>query len=357
MGPHSWEVARRVLAVRLDTLGDVLMTGPALRALRAEGGRHVTLLTSPSGAAAAELMPEVDETLVYDAPWLKATGPRADSAPDRTMADMLRERSFDAAAIFTVATQSPLPAALLCHLAEVPLRLAHCRENPYALLSDWVPEPETGVPYRHEVRRQLDLVARIGAVSADERMRIEVEPPARDAVGELLAELGLGDGHPFAVVHPGANAPSRRCPPDLLAGAARGLHHAGVELVLTGSADELPLVEEVRELAGVPAGSLAGRLDLRGLAALLERARLLVSGNTGPVHVAAAIGTPVVDLYALTNPQHTPWMVESRVLSHDVPCRWCLRSVCPMGHHHCLTLIRPEQVVEAGLELLRLPSS
>ncbi|MGA8351985.1 MAG: glycosyltransferase family 9 protein, partial [Isosphaeraceae bacterium] len=69
--------------------------------------------------------------------------------------------------------------------------------------------------------------------------------------------------------------------------------------------------------------------------------------NTGPVHVAAAVGTPVVDLYALTNPQHTPWGVPNRVLNHDVPCKYCYKSVCPEGHHHCLTLVPPEAVVEA----------
>jgi ADP-heptose:LPS heptosyltransferase len=85
---------------------------------------------------------------------------------------------------------------------------------------------------------------------------------------------------------------------------------------------------------------------------LIARATLLISNNTGPVHVAAAVGTPVVDLYALTNPQHTPWGVRHRVLNHDVPCKYCYKSICPEGHHHCLRLVRPEQVVGAAIELL-----
>ena len=98
---------------------------------------------------------------------------------------------------------------------------------------------------------------------------------------------------------------------------------------------------------GVHSFSLAGELDLGELAALLAMAPLLIANNTGPVHVAAAVGTPVVDLYALTNPQHTPWGVPNRVLNHDVPCKYCYKSVCPEGHHHCLTLVPPEAVVEA----------
>ena len=87
-GAGDWPAARRVLAVRLDALGDVLMTTPALRALRESApGRRVTLLTSPAGAEAAALVPEVDEVLVYDAPWMKATAPRRDSGPDHNTSE------------------------------------------------------------------------------------------------------------------------------------------------------------------------------------------------------------------------------------------------------------------------------
>jgi ADP-heptose:LPS heptosyltransferase len=97
---------------------------------------------------------------------------------------------------------------------------------------------------------------------------------------------------------------------------------------------------------------MAGQLELGELAAVIQRASLLIANNTGPVHVAAAIGTPVVDLYALTNPQHTPWRVLSRVLFHDVPCRYCYKSVCPEQHHACLRQVSPEAVAHAALELL-----
>jgi ADP-heptose:LPS heptosyltransferase len=103
-----------------------------------------------------------------------------------------------------------------------------------------------------------------------------------------------------------------------------------------------------------PAHSFAGRLGLAELGALVEEADLVVSNNTGPAHIAAALGTPLVDLYALTNPQHTPWRVESRVLFHDVPCRNCYKSECPVGHHDCLRGVAPESVAAAGRELLHI---
>lgn len=353
----AWAAARDILCVRLDSLGDVLMTTPALRALRASvPGRRLTLLTSPAGAEAGGLVPDVDEVIVYEAPWLKATAPRTDSAPELAMASLLRRRRFDAAVIFTVFSQNPLPAAFLCHLGGIPLRLGHCRENPYQLLSDWVadPEPEGGI--RHEVRRQLDLVATVGARIDDERLAVRVPDLARLRVGRLLRGLGLGRApavRPWVVVHPGASAPSRRYPPELYAAAARRLVlELGCRLVFTGTAAEHDLVEGIRRAAGVPSRSLVGRLDLAELAALVEAAPLLVANNTGPAHLAAAVGTPVVDLYALTNPQHAPWGVASRVLSHDVPCRGCLKSVCPLGHHDCLRKVDPDAVVAAARELL-----
>jgi ADP-heptose:LPS heptosyltransferase len=77
----------------------------------------------------------------------------------------------------------------------------------------------------------------------------------------------------------------------------------------------------------------------------------VLANNTGPAHIAAALGTPVVDLYALTNPQHTPWAVPNRVLSYDVPCKYCYKSICPMGHHDCLRRVAPEAVVAAVRDL------
>ena len=351
----KWADARNVLCVRLDTIGDVLMTTPALRAIQ-EGHpeRRVTLLTSTAGAAAGRLIPEVDEVLVHDAPWLKATAPREHSAPDHAFIHELRARRFDAAVVFTVYSQNPLPSAMLAYLADVPLRLAHCRENPYQLLTNWVAETEPERAIRHEVRRQLDLVATVGLRPSHERLSLR---PTRDhhrRADAALRHLGLGRA-PWLVLHPGATASSRRYPPEAFAQVVRefALHHR-IEVVFTGAADEVDLVESIREAAGVPTYSLVGELSLGALAALIGRAGLLITNNTGPAHIAAAMDTPVVDLYALTNPQHTPWAAASRmrVLNRAVPCAYCYRSVCPEGHHQCLRGVPPGEVVDAALELL-----
>jgi lipopolysaccharide heptosyltransferase II len=348
----SWSHSRRILAVRLDALGDVLMTTPALDALQRLGdGVEVSLLTSTAGAEAAPLLPMVSEVIVYDASWLKAQ-PASGSPPDAAMIERLRAGGFDAAAIFTVYTQSALPAALLCHLAGIPLRLAHCRENPYRLLTDWVADPEPDRVVRHEVRRQLDLVAAVGAEATDRPLTAFVPQVARRRAPTLLAECGLSLEAPWVLVHPGASASSRRYPEERFAELTSALARRGLQVVFSGSFSEVELVERIRRSAEVPSLSVAGKLTVAELAAVVERAPVLVSNNTAPVHLAAALQTPVVVLYALTNPQHSPWMVPHRVLTHDVPCRFCYKSVCPEGHHRCLRGVDVATVEEAVLDLL-----
>jgi lipopolysaccharide heptosyltransferase II len=349
----TWHTAANVLCVRLDQIGDVLMTTPAIRAVKeSRPGRRVTLLTSPAGAEVAALVPEIDDAIAYASPWMKASGPQGDGAADRAMIERLRARRFDAAIIFTVYSQSPLPAALLLHLAGIPLRLAHCRENPYALLSDWVKETEPEGGVRHEVRRQLDLVASVGYETVNQRLSARVSHADRMRVRGLLAAGDAGADRPRVVVHPGASAPSRRYPPALFAEVCRRLALDGCRVIFTGSAEEQGLVAGIQRAMAAPSYSLVGQLSLGELAALVELAPVLVANNTGPVHLAAAVGTPVVDLYALTNPQHTPWGVPSRVLSADVPCKYCYKSVCPEGHGNCLALVPPEAVVRATHELM-----
>jgi lipopolysaccharide heptosyltransferase II len=348
----SWHNVHGILCVRLDNLGDVLMTTPAIRALRESGpDRRITLLASGSGARAAAHVPEIDHVISFDAPWMKH--PQPPSAEDtEALVTALAARDFHAAVIFTVYSQSPLPAATLCHMAGIPRVLAHCRENPYHLLTDWVPETEPSNPPRHEVRRQLDLVAHVGARTENERLSFRVRPPATSRASVKLDEAGVDIGRPIMVVHPGATASSRRWMPERFAEAARQIgQRLDCQVVVTGDASERDLAESVRRGAGDGARSLAGSLSLEEFAAVLARASLVLSNNTGTVHLAAAVGSPVIDLYALTNPQHTPWKVQHRVLSKDVSCRNCYQSVCPHGEPACLAGVTVDEVVAAACDL------
>lgn len=353
MSSASWVDARSVLCVRLDSLGDVLMCTPAIRAVKqSRPGRCVSLLSSRSGVAAAPFIPELDAVLEYPAPWMKSST-RHLAAADMAFIDTLAARRFDAVVIFTSYSQSALPTALMCYLAGIPLRLAHCRENPYQMLSNWLPDPEPDTMIKHEVRRQLDLVASVGCKASSAGLSFSVRDNDIESVRDRLWARGISATRQWVLLHPGASAPSRRYPADQWVCVIRDLaSRTGLPMVLTGDVAEGPLIEQILEASGSAAVSLAGLLDLGELGAAIKLASLVISNNTGPAHLAAAIGTPLVDLYALTNPQHTPWQVECRVLFHDVPCRFCQKSVCPHGHNDCLRGIAPERVVDAACGLL-----
>ncbi|MFB2937908.1 lipopolysaccharide heptosyltransferase II [Aerosakkonemataceae cyanobacterium BLCC-F154] len=353
MSQNNWDEAENILCVRLDAIGDVLMTTPAIRALKESlPGRRITLLTSPSGKEIASLIPEINEVIVYDAPWMKATALRTNSSPEFAMVEQLRESKFDAAVIFTVFSQNPLPSAFLCYLADIPLRLAHCHENPYQLLTNWVLDPEPSNGIRHEVQRQLDLVATVGCTTQNERMSLQVPEAIRYRVFNILKSLDIDLEKPWVVIHPGATAVSRRYPPEGFAEVARSLIlDRNFQVLFTGIESEKELIATIQKAVNVTSHSLVGCLNLTEMAALIQLAPLLISNNTGPVHIAAAVGTPVVDLYALTNPQHTPWAVPNRVLFHDVSCKFCYKSICPEGHNNCLKLVTPDEIVRAAWEL------
>lgn len=354
---NSWEHVHRILCIRLDNIGDVLMTTPAIRALRSSvPGRHITLLASQSGAMLAPYLADVDRVMTYEAPWVKTVV--NDQASDHGTIELLQRYAFEAAVIFTVYTQSALPAALMCRLAGIPLVLAHVRENPYHLLSHWVRDSEPEGQVRHEVQRQLDLVATVGATCPDTRLSLLTTDADQYALDAVLRSHSLSTDDGLIVVHGGASAPSRRYSPARYARVISLLQDKGFKVVLTGTQGEHALIADIVQQCTVHSNliNLTGLLSLGELACLIKGARLLVCNNSGPAHIAAAVQTPVVDLYALTNPQHRPWMVSHRLLYHDVSCRNCYSSVCKAGTNACLEGIEPDEVVTAAMELLACPA-
>jgi ADP-heptose:LPS heptosyltransferase len=355
--PHEWRAVRRILAVRLDNLGDVLVTTPALHAIK-ESLPHaeLTLLASPVGAQVARLNPDVDHVIIYAAPWMDPwrTLPQ-DSAREQAMIALLREREFDATVIFTSFRQSPLPAAYLCYLADVPLRLAASIAGAGSLLTTRHKHPER---LMHEVERGLDLVGAVGLRTDASDLVLAVPPAARARVTKLLATCRVDPRQPLVVVHPGCSMPARTYPWEMYADVVGLLvEQLGVTVALTGTLDERPLVERIlarlRPATRRSVLSLAGPLPFATFCALVAAADLTVTNNTGPMHVAAAVKTPVVALFALTNPpeQWGPWRVPHRQLYAEVPCRLCYSRVCPVGHE-CLRLVTPQMVVAAAAELL-----
>jgi len=309
---------KNILCIRPDNMGDLIMTGPALRALKESFGCKITVLTSSMAAGVAKLMPEIDEIMIFDVPWVKShLAPDPESFTDTVR--KISQKQFDAAVIFTVYSQNPLPTAMLAYLAGIPLRLAYCRENPYQLLTDWVPDQEPYLLIKHQVRRDLDLVAKIGATSSNDQLTLRVNNGLKEQVGQILAKQGINTQRPWLIFHPGVSETKREYPVAQWAAAGRELIRKGHQVILTGAASEKNLCENIQQQIGEGSKNTAGLFNLEEFVTLIGMAPVVVSVNTGTVHIAAAVGTPVVVLYALTNPQHTPWKVPCKVLPFPVP--------------------------------------
>ena len=324
-----------VLAVRLDNEGDVLLAGPAIRALAA-GADRVTLLCGPRGRQAAALLPGVDEVLCWRAPWIDPEPDPVEPADVHALVDRIAALQADAAIVFGSFHQSPLPTALVLRLAGVPWIGATSADYPGALLD---------LRHRigddvHEVERALDLVGAAGFAL----------PPGDE--GELRV-AGVPRQRPaddYVVVHPGASVPARAWGPERSAELVAELTAAGRRVVVTGGPGERDLT---RLVAAAGAIDLGGATDFAGLAAVLSGADAVVGGNTGPAHLAAAVGTPVVSLFAPTVPavRWRPWKVRHELLWMDVPCAGCRARVCPVPGHPCLGGVETADVV-AALERL-----
>jgi lipopolysaccharide heptosyltransferase II len=302
-------------------MGDVIMSSPAIRALKESFHCSITLMTSSMGSSIARMIPEIDDVIVFDVPWVKLQSSDVNTASDvRNMVQILKSQRFDAAIIFTVYSQSPLPAALLLYLADVPMRLAYCRENPYQLLTHWLPDEEPYTLIRHQVKRDLALVKSIGASVSDDHIRLDLPEYAWTATKEKLRKEGIDVTKPWIILHPGVSEKKREYPEEHWAAIAHKI--TGMQefqVIITGTQSEAPLAARIKEAVEEPVYSLAGLLSVEEFVMLIKHASLVISVNTSTIHIAAATQTRVIVLYALTNPQHTPWKVPGTVLPYDVP--------------------------------------
>jgi len=299
-------------------MGDVIMSSPAFRALKESFQCSITVLTSSMGSSIARMIPEVDDVIVFDVPWVKLQS--GDSNDVRNMVQVLKSQRFDAAIIFTVYSQSPLPAALLLYMADVPMRLAYCRENPYQLLTHWLPDEEPYALIRHQVKRDLALVKSIGATVKDDHIQLDIPEQTWPATREKLRNEGIDFMKPWIILHPGVSERKREYPEDHWIDIARKITSTyELQVIITGTEPEAALAARIRRAAGDHVYSMAGLLSVEEFVMLIKRASLVISVNTSTIHIAAATQTRVIVLYALTNPQHTPWKVPGAVLPFDVP--------------------------------------
>ena len=318
--------------MRLDNAGDVLLAGPAVRAIAAHCG-PVTMLAGPRGADAARLLPGVADVLVWLAPWVDLEPPPVRPDVLAELTGRLAARRFTDAVIFTSFHQSPLPTALVLRLAGIGRIAAISEDYPGSLLDvrhrgeEDIPEPE----------RALGLARAAGfPLPAGDDGRLAVRGPLPDVSGLTGAE-------PYVVLHPGVSAPARRWPLVRWMEAAALLVNQGRRVVVTGNAAERELTAAIAGPASRTAGApvdLGGRTSLAELAAVLAGADAVMVANTGAAHLAAAVGTSVVSLFAPVVPaaRWAPYGVPAALLGdQSAPCRGSRAVHCGVPGHPCLT--------------------
>jgi ADP-heptose:LPS heptosyltransferase len=408
---NPWLAARNILAVRLDNAGDVVMLGPALCAVKACSPQaRITLLATPAGTAAAQLLPWVDAVITWRPIW-QDLGHLPD-APERELelVQLLAARRFDAALIFSSFSQTPHVPGYVCYLAGIPLRAGESKEFGGRCLTS---ELRGAADSLHQVERNLRLVEALGFVAQDRRLAISIDGTAHHEAQQAIVSAGIDATRPFVLVHPGASAQARRYPPERMGAVVALLAARGHQVLLTGSERERALVAEFRiqdagfriqkdeehriipvaaqqaaqgseaqaqetrdkrhetedtrqkrisapsapsavqtTTAGGVISSLLGETSITVYAALIERAAVVVCGNTLPLHLADALHTPVVALYAGTDleEQWRPRFTASRLLRQPTPCYPCYLFRCPFAVD-CLA-IPAERVVQAVEELV-----
>lgn len=340
-------MSRRVLVARLDGAGDVLLAGPAVRAVAAAPDvTEVVMWCGPAGVEAARLLPGVGGVREWAAPWVLAPAPPLRRCDLNTVVDGIRAARIDEAVVLTSFHQSPLPTAMVLRLAGVPRitgasvdyagALLDVRLRPGEDLPEDLPEPE----------RALRIVAAAGyplPAGDDGALAVRLDPDP----------MAIGP-QPVVVLHPGAAVTARRWPREHFTRAAELLAARGYRVVVTGDAGERELTAAV---AGRCGHDLGGRTSLQELAGVFAGAAAVVVGNTAAAHLAAAVGTPVVSLFAPVVPalRWRPYRVPHVLLGDQAaPCRDTRARTCPVPGHPCLAGVLPEEVVAAVDDLAGL---
>ncbi len=330
----------RVAIVRLDNLGDVLLAGPAVRAVAARA-EEVTFICGPGGRAAAELLPGVDHIVAFDAAWVPLDARSLDRGRVDAFLEEVAQAGLDAAIVLTSFHQSPLPMALLLKMAGVSCVAASSVDHPGSLLDIRVRPDEQDD--RHEVQRALQLAALAGyPLSPTDTGRLALRRP--------LPRPALPAGFnpsAYTVVHPGASVPARAVPRDRARALVAALADRGEPVIVTGSPAETDLVDHVA--ADRTEVLRCTDASLSELAGLIDQAGVVVCGNTGPAHLAAAVRTPVVSVFApVVSPRRwAPWQVDSSVLGdHAIGCRDCRCRMCPFPGQPCLDAVTPDALLD-----------
>lgn len=341
---------KRILIVRTDRIGDVIISTPVIKALReAYPNAYLAMLVSPYTRELLESNPYLDETIVYDKDnkhksWLSTL----------RFALRLKQKRFDLAVVLHPTNR----AHLIAYLAGIPMRIGWRRKLSFLLSKSIAHTKQEGS--RHELEYNLDLLKLIGIEAQEKGLFISLRPQDEQWVKELFASQGIKSSDPLLAIHPGASCVSKLWPPERFANVADELVKLyGFKILLVSSPKDAHLCRKVAQNMQAKALDLSGRTSIMQLAALLQRCRLFISNDSGPVHVACAVGTPVISIFGRNQKGLGPvrWGPSGKTdiaLHKDVGCTECLAHNCRKDFL-CLKAISVEEVVLAARRIISPP--
>lgn len=338
----------RLLVRGTNWIGDVVMTLPALRAIRQSAPRaRITILVKPWVADLFDLCPDVDEVMIYESP-----GVHEGIGGKWRLAQALRKRDFQAAILL----QNAVEAAILTRLAGIPLRAGYGTDGRGLLLTHPVKRGKS-ILERHQIHYYLEMVKSLGCRDAGPDIRLL---PAKDypAMAErVLRSRGMVEEGSLLGIAPGATyGPAKMWFADRFARVSDRLaEEFGLKTVLFGSRADRLIAERVAREGKHPMINLAGSTSLKEAMAVMSRCRLFLSNDSGLMHLAGAFGIPLIAVFGSTNPRTTsPVGTQSVVITKNVSCSPCLKKTCPTDFR-CMDGITAAEVYGAAARLLSDP--
>lgn len=345
----------RIVVRGTNWVGDAVMTIPALRQLRRLfPDAHITLATRSWAHGLFADVDFIDDLMVHEGSGL------------RSVVQQVREwrrRSFDLAVVLP----NSLETALVASLARVPLRIGYATDGRQRLLTHPLDLPESRGS-EHEVFHYLNIIARLEWLVNREQSFLDTQPDASLEVPEIRKVAarkilrangikgfpGITDGRTLIALCPGStNSRAKRWPPDRYAALAdRFIEECGAEVFLVGSSAEEEVSQDVRRQMRNSPVILTGKTDLSELVAVLSLVDLLVTNDTGPAHIAAALGRPTLVIFGPTNPLTTrPFSPFGEIVSHPPDCAPCMLRDCPIDHR-CMTAVSVDELFERAREII-----
>src|SRR6266545_3003647 len=331
----------RILVVKLRYVGDVLLATPVLSRLR-EGfpKAHLTMLVNPGTEDVIRGHPALDDVLVVE---------RRNLAWQRCFIRALRARRFDLVVDLTDSDRS----AILSRLTGAPIRLGYNSEDRWrgALYTQIVKADRFAM---HQVRYHLAATEALGLSGPPPDPVLTISAKASSSVDHLLQSVGVESARPLVCLHPGARWWFKAWPAERYAALAELIQtQTPVQALFLGGDQERSLESRIADGMKTPFHSIIGKTSLRALAAVLERAALMVSNDNGPMHMAAALRVPVVGLFGPSDPAvWGPWGDGHRTFYKGLDCRGCFHPDCFRGEQNCMRLITLEEVWSAVKQAL-----